>query len=223
MHFFVQGYPVLAVSWLNHLRWSDHLPKVKIMKCNEMHNLTADISNYQNYYCFELGHGYCTDSRPINAWLLHRQLIWIKPLFQNRDVIMWSCPCCVAVTMGAQLDLYKTYYPNTNTNPDPKPNPNSHPHLGIVVRSKSAMHRQTGIALLMVHGSTIFRRFFKSVWRRFLCCVLSSGVSHIKQTICVCCSNKSSTFCNSTKVLTDVPTLNTLSDISNDGMRIPML
>ena len=55
------------------------------------------------------------------------------------------------MTMGARIDLYKTYYPdpnhnldsNSDTNPKPDPNPNSHRHFGIVVRSKSAMHRQT--------------------------------------------------------------------------------
>ena len=38
-----------------------------------------------------------------------------------------ACRRSVAVTMGAQLDLYKTYYPDPNpdTNPKPKPNPNS--------------------------------------------------------------------------------------------------
>ena len=29
---------------------------------------------------------YCTDSRSINARLFHRQAVWTKPLFQNRDV-----------------------------------------------------------------------------------------------------------------------------------------
>ena len=82
--------------------------------------------------------------------------------------------------MGARLNLYKTYYPkpdrnpkpdsnpDTNAKPDPnlKPNPNSQPHFGIVVRSKSAMYCQTDDA------------FFNSVLRRFLCRVLSLGVSY---------------------------------------------
>ena len=92
---------------------------------------------------------------------------------------VWGCRRCVAVTMAARLDLYKTYYPD----PNPKSNPNSHPHLGIVVRSKSAAHCQTDRVLLTVHGSTIFRRFSNSVWRRFLCRILSSGVSRIKLTM----------------------------------------
>ena len=35
---------------------------------------------------YEIGRGYCTDSRSSNARLLHRQSIWTKPLSQNRDV-----------------------------------------------------------------------------------------------------------------------------------------
>ena len=94
----------------------------------------------------------------------------------------------MGVTMGAQLNLYKPYYPDPNPKPDhnpdtnlkpgPLPNPNSHPHFGIVVRSKSSLHHQTDIVLKL-----IFRHFFNSVWRRFLCRILSSGVSHIKLTM----------------------------------------
>ena len=83
--------------------------------------------------------------------------------------------------MRARLDLYKTYYPDHNPKPDPKPNPK--PHFGTVVWSSSAMPPQTDIpevVLLTVHCSTIFRRFFNSVWHRFLCRILSSGISHIK-------------------------------------------
>ena len=93
--------------------------------------------------------------------------------------------------MRARLYLYKTYYPDLNPNPDsnpdtnpkpdPNPNPNSHPHFRIVVRSKSAMHRQTDIVLLTVHGSTIFRRFFNIVWRRFLS--YKSDYAFVAQTI----------------------------------------
>ena len=125
-----------------------------------------------------LTYDYCTNSRSVNIRLLHQQSIWIKPLLQNRDVSL-----CVAITMGARLDLYKIYYPNPDYNPHTNPKPDPHPHFGIVVRSKSAMHRQTDIVLLTVHGSTIFRRFVNSVWCRFLCRVLSSGVSHIKLTM----------------------------------------
>ena len=97
--------------------------------------------------------------------------------------------------MGTRLDMYTTCYldpnPNPDSNPDtypkpdpnPKPSPISHPHFGIEGRSKSAMHRQTDIVLLTMHDSTIFRRFFNSVLRRFLCRVLSSDVSRIKLTI----------------------------------------
>ena len=124
-------------------------------------------------------------------------------------------------TMGARLDLYKTYYtdpkpdsnPDTNPKFDPnlKPNPNSHPHFGIVVRSKSAMHRQTSMLFWQRLSSFSLPR------SKFM------RLSYKTDYAFVCCSNKCSAFCNLTNVLTDAPTLNTSSDSGNDGMRIPML
>ena len=107
-----------------------------------------------------LTHDYCTDNR-------------FGPNHYSK-IGMWGCRRCLAVTMGSWLDLYKMYYPD--------PNPNSHPYFGIGVRSKSAMNRQTDIVILAMHGSTIFRHIFNSVWRCFLWHVLSSAYL-IKLTI----------------------------------------
>ena len=42
------------------------------------------------------------------------------------DLILQGCKV-VAAAMAAQLDLYKTYYPDPNPKPKPDPNPDANP------------------------------------------------------------------------------------------------